>query len=364
MFRRERCDRCHTLFDAPTASGRASYPGRFDPGSRLGPDLAVEGHRRSDDWHLAHLYAPAAVVRGSSMPASRHLFTSEGGGPPAPSRDARDLVAFLQALGRGRRDIWAERRLEETPAPDPPPADEALRRRGRALYRRHCAGCHGEEGNGAGDAAALLGTPPRDLTTGRYHYKSTAFAAPPRDDDIFRIITLGGGIGSAMPSFAELGADDRWALVLRVKDFAPSLRGTGLRADAGGAAGRGAAAERDGSEDALIARGRALWIDLGCLSCHGPPAMGEESGDPRAADAPRGAARRRPGLLRHACELRGGASRLALERAFVLGVGLEMPSYGAALPDPEDRGALTRYLRSRVLRGGDPDREAEIATGR
>jgi len=35
---------------------------------------------------------------------------------------------------------------------------------GAALYRRHCASCHGTSGRGDGPAAAALNPPPNDLT--------------------------------------------------------------------------------------------------------------------------------------------------------------------------------------------------------
>ena len=141
IYRRENCARCHTLFDRPRDAVVE------DTGSRVGPDLGLEGHRRSDDWHYAHLYAPDAVVRGSRMPASRHLFRPQGG-LPVPTEEAADLVGYLQALGRARRDIWAEWRRREPDIPAPPAVDEVLLRRGIDLYGRRCSACHGEAGDG------------------------------------------------------------------------------------------------------------------------------------------------------------------------------------------------------------------------
>ncbi|HYM67436.1 MAG TPA: c-type cytochrome, partial [Patescibacteria group bacterium] len=37
-----------------------------------------------------------------------------------------------------------------------------------ALYRRHCAVCHGIAGRGDGPAAGLLSPRPRDFTAGAY----------------------------------------------------------------------------------------------------------------------------------------------------------------------------------------------------
>ena len=52
------------------------YTAPVMPGSvRVGPDLANAGARLPDaNWHLRHLYAPRAEVKGSAMPPYRFLF--------------------------------------------------------------------------------------------------------------------------------------------------------------------------------------------------------------------------------------------------------------------------------------------------
>ena len=53
------------LFDSPVMPGS----------QRVGPDLANVGLRQPDaNWHLLHLYAPQAQVKGSTMPPYRFLF--------------------------------------------------------------------------------------------------------------------------------------------------------------------------------------------------------------------------------------------------------------------------------------------------
>ncbi|HUD70961.1 MAG TPA: cbb3-type cytochrome c oxidase subunit II, partial [Dongiaceae bacterium] len=106
IYRREHCDRCHTTFEAPPADGPFDLPRARPPApddSRVGPDLGREGHRHADDWHYAHLYAPDILVPGSRMPASRHLFETTAEGAPRPTEEARQLVGWLQRLGRERR---------------------------------------------------------------------------------------------------------------------------------------------------------------------------------------------------------------------------------------------------------------------
>lgn len=347
VYRAENCARCHTLFDRPGEDARPVLPPSPLPettgaGSRVGPDLGLEGHRHSDEWHYAHLYAPGAVVRGSRMPASRHLFRPSGG-LPSPTPDARRLVAYLQALGRGRRDIWAEWRGREVEVPHPPASDGALADRGRELYRRHCASCHGEAGDGRGEAAGFFTIAPRDLAAASFRFRSTPLAQPPADADLFRTITLGSGTGAAMPSFYWLGERDRWALVLAVKGFSPALNGTGLAAVPGDAEEDrpGAVGQPDA---ARLEAGRRLWDGLGCATCHANDAAGIPGSAPD---------------LTHACALRAGASPEALDRSIRWGIGTAMPSYADAVPDASSRRLLIDYVRTLVEAGPSirPDRE-------
>lgn len=68
--------------DGTRGWGRPSVPGDYAHDSphllgtmRTGPDLLNIGARQpSQDWHLAHLYQPRAVVPGSTMPAYPFLF--------------------------------------------------------------------------------------------------------------------------------------------------------------------------------------------------------------------------------------------------------------------------------------------------
>jgi len=350
VFRRENCGRCHTLFDRPRPAGNSELP----PGpavdlldSRVGPDLGLEGHRRSDDWHYAHFYSPGVLVVGSRMPPSRHLFRPVSG-RPVPTPEGRNLVAYLQALGRSHRDIWAEWRRREPDVPAPPPVDGPLKRRGSELYVRHCLACHGEGGDGRGELAGFFTFPPRDFVAGRYRFKSTPAGRPPEDADLFRTITLGAGTGAAMPAFYWLAAEDRWALVLAVKEFSRSLRGTGLRAEpAGSRVEEGSGAAPDRADDTSVREGRRAWESLGCASCHGSTGAGMT---PREAHTiwrdGAGEETPRSGDLTHACALRGGASPRAIERALLFGVGDSMPSYAEGLPDGPTRRALVSFVLS------------------
>ena len=70
---------------------------------RIGPDLSREGGKYSDDWHYSHFYYPRQMVPGSIMPAFTWLFQDTDKTNPVPTQDAKDLVAYVQTLGFGRK---------------------------------------------------------------------------------------------------------------------------------------------------------------------------------------------------------------------------------------------------------------------
>ena len=77
-------------------------------------------------------------------------------------------------------------------------ANEANFLAGASVYKQHCAVCHGPDGRGNGPAAPSMLPRPRDFTSGRFKYKSTAPGEPPTDDDLLR--TVRDGLpASAMP---------------------------------------------------------------------------------------------------------------------------------------------------------------------
>jgi mono/diheme cytochrome c family protein len=84
--------------------------------------------------------------------------------------------------------------------------------RGRAVYTRQCASCHGTTGDGRGPAASYLNPPPRDYRLGRFKFTSTPRGAKPRRADLERIIRRGAK-GTSMPSFRWMAEEDLAAVV-------------------------------------------------------------------------------------------------------------------------------------------------------
>jgi hypothetical protein len=112
VYVREGCFHCHTQavragtadverWGEPTRIGREDIrtAGMALTGTRrVGPDLAREGQRRSNDWHAAHLLRPRAMFPGSIMPGYPWLF-EEVEGRRQPNRDGLALIVYLQTLG-------------------------------------------------------------------------------------------------------------------------------------------------------------------------------------------------------------------------------------------------------------------------
>jgi len=143
------------------------------------------------------------------------------------------------------------------PGSDVPAAAPA----GRRLYVRWCATCHGPDGRGNGPAAPSLIPRPRDFTRGLFKYKSTPAAQPPTDDDLAGIVA-DGLQASAMPYFRDvLAADEIRAVVRYIKTLSPAFDGAAPRPIP--------IPPRVPADAAGLARGRALYADLGCDRCHG-----------------------------------------------------------------------------------------------
>src|ERR671910_1114778 len=85
IYVREGCYNCHSQMVRPlrdeveryghySLAAESMYDRPFQWGSkRTGPDLARLGNKYSDDWHVAHLVAPRAVVPASIMPSYAFL---------------------------------------------------------------------------------------------------------------------------------------------------------------------------------------------------------------------------------------------------------------------------------------------------
>ena len=311
VYGREGCAYCHTQqiryvhadmrrFGAPTLAWetRFDYPHLWGT-RRIGPDLARTGSTRSDDWHFAHLFAPRSVVTHSVMPSYRWLFDEA---PDRPTQEARDLVAYLQTLGRARELAGPEgerRARDRCHCPDDEMAQMAFEgplnaspsrartgpavpslpemeddNRGMRLYADNCASCHGPRGAGNGPGAASLLPTPSDLSAHEYTTPRLAEAL------------WNGVAGTAMPAWRDHSLGDLAAIARFVRSLGPT----------------GEAAVPASFDAALGAQVYAA----NCVQCHGLDGAGDGFAAAELSIAPTSFRTQRPSLSRSLSAVREG----------------------------------------------------------
>ncbi len=205
---------------------------------------------------------------------------------------AQYLVAFQQA------PLDPLSRVTANPEPkisfDPNAGDAG---KGKAVYARACASCHGTEGKGDGPAMANLLPVATNLTAGRFARSA-----------VVRAITHGVP-GTSMPAFPSLSAGDVQDVVACVTQM-------------GGA-----------TEPTIVSDQAKLLFTQNCASCHGNDGRGDGFNASTLPRAPTNFSQREP------------ATEQAL-KAITDGVaGTPMPSWKAKLADPQ-RKLLADYVRT------------------
>lgn len=208
--------------------------------------------------------------------------------------------------------------------------------RGNAQARAWCIGCHGTEGKGDGPAAARLEPKPRDFTTGMYKLRSSPSDALPTDADLLRTIAVGMP-GSAMPGWPHLSAQEREDLVAYLKTLSPRFG----REPAPASLPFGTPPRET---EAARARGRALYTDLECFTCHGEAGRGDGPSAPKLKDE--AGFPIRPANLTKPWTFRGGSRPEDVARTIRTGLaGTPMPAYGDSI-DEAQTWDLVAYLRT------------------
>ena len=145
------------------------------------------------------------------------------GNPPTP-RWLPVVAAFLVCVTIGSMLVVLDRvpgRSRRPEASGPTPiARSDLHLRGRYVFQRHCAVCHGRWGDGRGEMSVGMRPRPRDFTTGVFKFRSTPSGFLPTDEDLRR--TLRRGIAnSSMPAFGSLAENEVEAVIAYIKTLSP-----------------------------------------------------------------------------------------------------------------------------------------------
>lgn len=221
---------------------------------------------------------------------------------------------------------------------------------GETVYRQHCAACHGESGDGNGSAAVWLFPKPRNFSAGLYKIQSTPSGSLPSDEDLYRSVTHGLG-GSSMPGFSYLPEEDLRRVVQYVKHLTAFVDADGVRVN------RFEEAAREGTLAASlvvppeppltfdsITRGRELYQQLQCLTCHGETGAGDGFSAPTLKDSfgvpipPRDF---------NTGSFRGGTAGADLYTRITVGLGgTPMVAYPDDVVSPRDRWDLVHYIQS------------------
>jgi len=170
--------------------------------------------------------------------------------------------------------------VEGLPFPLPASSFPQDTTRGKVVYDKWCASCHGDGGAGDGPAARYMLPRPRDFTAALYQIRTTASGQLPTDADLMTVMAKGIP-GTAMPGWeTRLSKPDRVALLAYLKTFSAFFADPAQRPEPlefGRAPGGGGSAE-------VLSTGRQFYDSIGCRKCHGDLGRGDGPSAPTLED--------------------------------------------------------------------------------
>ena len=206
---------------------------------------------------------------------------------------------------------------------------------GERVFRDNCTICHGAAGDGQGMDAHHFKTPPRDLTKGRFKFRSTASGQVPTDADLTRTIVQGVPSTGMVPQ-NHLSDAEVQAVIAFVKSLSPRFAATPAPKVVTIPTAPPATPE-------AVARGAKAYVKGECAECHGKEARGDGPSAKDLSVKPSDLTRR---------PLKSGAAARDIVRTLLTGLdGTPMPSYYQVLEDDEIWD-LAYWLASR---GGPPE---------
>ena len=225
-------------------------------------------------------------------------------------------------------------------------------------YRRYCAGCHGDLGDGNGENAVWLDPKPRDFTIATFKCRSTLTGTLPTDQDLFN--TIGRGLtNSNMPIWNTFTRQQRADLVAYIKTFSPrwdkEKAGEPIKIPA---------------EPAVtiesISHGKALFTKLECWKCHGPQGKGDGPSAATLTDSKDQPIRPYNFAAgKDDSRFKCGSTNSDIYKIFITGVdGTPMPSFADVI-QPNDAWDLVHFLRTlQVNRHGKENDVLKAAGGK
>ena len=190
------------------------------------------------------------------------------------------LAALIVVLLMPRAGISQDESMEEIVAALQTRVDNLSNsvnlERGRKIYFRACAACHGVRGDGNGPAAKGFDPAPRNFRRGVYKIRTTVSGALPLDEDLEYTVREGVP-GTEMPRWKDVLSEyDIKAVVQYIKTFSPLFDDPYSLPQ---------------PEDILeipedrpfepslasIAAGRQLFVEQECDTCHGENGEGDGS---------------------------------------------------------------------------------------
>ena len=207
---------------------------------------------------------------------------------------------------------------------------------GSKLYQRYCVGCHGADGDGAGENAPWIDPKPRDFTLAVFKCRSTPTGTLPTDEDVFNAMTRG-FVTTNMPQWLPLTRQNRADLVAYIKSFSPKWKtlkpGTPITIPA----------EPRLTIESIL-HGRQLYQKMECWKCHGP--KGHADGPSAATLTDNKDLPIRPYDFESGSRFMCGVTNQDLYKIFMTGLdGTPMPSFADNL-EPAGAWDLVHFLRT------------------
>lgn len=197
---------------------------------------------------------------------------------------------------------------------------------GKAVYDRHCANCHGVNGDGRGVAADYLTPAPRDFTLGLFKWKTTPYdEMTPSIDDLR--LSIAGHARSEVTGSTGLNGTSMpgWSDVLSVKEVDELAAYVKSFSGAGEPTKPAVRPLKKGLPSSLgITNGERLYKDR-CSECHGQNGRGDAT--KKLKDD--WGARTWPRDLTKPWTFRAGAKVDDIYTRITVGIpGTQMPSFG------------------------------------